>query len=140
MKSLYIAILILYLPLFCQGQNVSLTIGRGTDCFGRGACSITTENSNNYNATIVHKTNGKIILRIYRKKLRLEESHRILGEPITGKNRTTLQFVMEEALLLAPDIKQLISQVPSEQSVTLEARIYPTEITDEYIDITINNK
>jgi len=140
MKSLYIAILILYLPLFCQGQNVSLTIGRGTDCFGRGACSITTENSNNYNATIVHKANGKIILRIYRKKLRLEESHQVLGAPITGKNKTILQFVMEEALLLAPDIKQLISQVPSEQPVTLEARIYPTEITDEYIDITINNK
>jgi hypothetical protein len=139
MKSLYIAILILYLPLCCQGQNVSLTIGRGTDCFGRGACSITKENSNNYNATIIHKTNGKIILRIYRKKLGLEESHRVLGEPITGKNRTTLQFVMEEALLLTPDIKQLISQVPSEVPATLEARIYPTEITDEYIDVTINN-
>jgi hypothetical protein len=139
MKSLYIAILILYLPLFCQGQNVSLTVGRGTDCFGRGACSINTANSNDYNARVIRMANGKTILRIYRNKLSLEESHRVLGEPITGKNRTTVRFVMEEALLLTPDIKQLISQVPSEEPATLEARIYPTEITDEYIDVTINN-
>jgi len=140
MKSLYIAILILCLPLLCNGQNISLTIGRGTDCFGRGACSITTENSNNYNASIIHKTNGNIILRIYRKKLRLEESHRVLGEPITGKNRTTLQFVMEDAIPLTHDVIQLIYLTSSEQTVTLEARVYPTKITDEYIDITIFNE
>jgi hypothetical protein len=140
MKSLYIAILMLYLPLFCQGQNVSLTIGRGTDCFGRGACSITTENSNNYNADVIRMANGKTILRIYRNKLSLEESHRVLGEPITEKNKTTLQFVMENAISLTHDVKQLISQAPSEQPAMLEARNYPTKITDEYIDITIINE
>ena len=90
--------------------------------------------------TIYQKMTIKYLNLIDSNKLSLEESRRVLGEPITGKNRTTLQFVMEETIQLAHDVKQLISQTPSEQPATLEARIYPTKITDEYIDISIINE
>ncbi len=139
MKSFIITILLLWLPVFGLAQNVRITIGRGTNCFGRGACSISTESSKNYNAAFIQTANGASILRIYRQKLSKEEDDRVLGEPITSSNLNELEFTMEESLFLSEHIKQLTSPIRSKQLDSLKAGAYATFVTPNYIDITILN-
>jgi hypothetical protein len=137
MKSIIITLLLLWLPFSGPAQNVKITIGRGTNCFGRGACSISTESSKNCNAAFIQLANGSVILRIYRKKLSKEEDERVLGEPITSANLNVLKFTMEEPLYFFENIKQFTAPVRSKQLDSLKTGSYSTLITPNHIDITL---
>lgn len=137
MKSTITILLLVCLPVFGFTQNVKMTIGRGTNCFGRGACSISTENSNNYNANFVQNANGVTSLRIYRDKLTREEEDRVLGVPINSVNQNLLKFVMDEPLVLPENLKQLTAPTRSKQLDTLKQGTYQTVITAAYIDIKL---
>ena len=139
MKSTITTLLLVCLPVFGFTQNVKLTIGRGTNCFGRGACSISTENSNNYNANFVQNANGVTFLRIYRDKLTKNEEDRVLGVPINSVNQNLLNFIMDEPLILSENLKQLTSPIRSKQLDILKSGTYQTVITPSYIDIKLVN-
>jgi len=125
-------------------QEYRLEIGSRTGCTGRGICTITsptdptnkTAESTN-NASIIKAVNGSAILKVYREKLTKEESDRILGAPIISKSKETLEFTMEEALVLPEEISTQTAVTRSRQINVLEAKTYPTVITDAYINITI---
>ena len=137
MKLTIYLLLIMCLPPICNAQNANLTIGRGTNCFGRGACSITIENTNQYNATFIKKPDGTTLLRVYRQKLDKLDEDRILGNPITSLNMNTLKFKMEEEILIYPAIVQSYSTSNWKKIDKLKVGIYPTTITTNYIDILI---
>jgi len=140
MKLLYTTIFLLCLPLMSQAQNAIITIGRGTNCFGRGACSITTENTKSYNASFIHNSDGTTVLRIYRDKLSKEDEDRVLGEPITYSNKSSLQFELVETIFFSQNIKECTSSIKLKQLDSLSAKIYATKITSQFIDITIIDK
>lgn len=125
-------------PLICSAQNATITIGRGTDCFGRGACSITIENSNENNATFINKPDGTTILRILRLKLNKEDEDRILGEAISELNINELRFRMIEEIPIESSTELLPSSLRSKQIEKLKVGVYSTTITANHIDIEIS--
>lgn len=137
MKLPILLILLVFLPTLSQSQNATITIGRGTDCFGRGACSISTENSENYNSTLFQNPEGLIILRVHRSKLDQMEEDRIFGEPITPFNINHLQFEMVESISLDENVSFLTSTKKSDQISGISKGFYPTVISDQFVDIVI---
>lgn len=125
------------LPPISNAQNATITIGRGTDCFGRGACSITIEHSNEYNAAFIKNNDGTTTLRIYRQKLNKEDEDRIFGSPITEFNINSLNFRMEEEIPIHQVIEPLSSSANSKELDKLKIGVYATIITANYIDILI---
>jgi len=95
------------------------------------------KHTNRANVSFITTREGAIILRIHRDKLTKEEQDRILGVPIIPRSKNDLQFIMEKALPLPEDITALTSKTRSKQLTVLEAKSYPTIISDQYIDITI---
>ena len=120
-----------------DAQNATITIGRGTNCFGRGACSITIENSNEYNARFLKNLDGTTTLRIYRQKLNKQDEDRIFGNPITEFNINFLNFRMEEEIPISPAIAPLPSSQNSKELDKLKIGVYATTISSNYIDIHI---
>ncbi len=137
MKTIILIVLLTAIPVIGNSQNATITIGRGTDCFGRGACSINTENTENYNATLFRNSEGLTILRIHRNKLNQHEENRLLGKEITPLNMSLLKFEMLESISFVQEVRQLTSSNPDDQISGMEKGLYPTEITDQFIDIVI---
>lgn len=137
MKLTIYLLLVMCLPPICNAQNANLTIGRGTNCFGRGACSITIENTNQYNATFIKKPDGTTLLRVYRQKLDKQDEDRILGNPITSLNMNSLKFMMEEEIPINPAIIQSFPSSNSKKIDKLKVGVYSTTISTKYIDILI---
>ncbi|MEM7087099.1 MAG: hypothetical protein AAF489_13010 [Bacteroidota bacterium] len=135
----YLFLVMSFSPI-CNAQNATITIGRGTDCFGRGACSITIENSNEFNATFFKNHNGTTILRIYRDKLSKENEDRIFGNPITEFNMNSLNFQMEEEIPIHNTIEPSTSSTWPKELNRLKTGIYPTVITMNYIDVQVLNE
>ncbi len=144
MKPTLTTLFLVCLSSIAYSQEHRLEIGTRTGCSGRGICSIistpdpinkTTKNANN--ASIILTVDGSTVLRVYREKLTQEELDRILGTSILSKSKETSEFIMEEALPLPEEISALTATTRSKQIHILEAKTYPTVITEEYIDITI---
>jgi len=145
MKELKIIVFILFIGYTLSAQNATITVGRGTNCFGRGLCSITNTSISNSssqisNASFIIIKDSITVLRIYRDKLSKDESDRILGEPITSKNIDSLEFIMEEVLSIPTRMQQYTAVDNVQKIRALEIKTYPTEITEKYIDITITKK
>ena len=79
-------------------QNATITIGRGTNCFGRGPCSISIELTNNYNATFMQNPNGTTTLRVFRNKISQNKEHQLFGVTITDLNSSILKFRVDESM------------------------------------------
>jgi len=142
MKTIFITLFLVCISTIAFSQEHKATFGKYTGCLRAGGiCTIETpqisEAENTNNISFITTQEGATIIRIYRDKLTPDEQDQILGEPITLKNKSLLQFKMEEALPLPEQIKSLTSTTKSKQLTTLEAKTYPTVITDTYIDITI---
>ncbi|MEP0266823.1 hypothetical protein [Dokdonia sp.] len=143
MKTILITLFLVCNITIAFSQTTMITIGSRTGCTGRGICTITntpdTDNKtvNTNNASFIHIKEGTTVLRIYRNKLTQDEQDRVLGTSITSKNKDSLQFIMEEALSLSEQVTAIISITRSKQITELEAKTYPTIITEDYIDITI---
>jgi hypothetical protein len=135
-----------YLLIFCSctaiihGQNAKITIGRGTNCFGRGACSIElVENSKaaaTSNAVFDLKKN-QIVLRIFREKLNQDEHARLFGQPITSENNSSLQFIMDEAIDIPAGLKQHLFRSFGKTVHQMKKGTYTTNISKESIEITL---
>ena len=142
MKTL-IALFLVFINTIALSQEYNLDVGSRTGCTGRGICTISIppdgEKSIEANTSLVQNKKGAIIIRIYRDKLSQDEHDRILGEPINSKNKEQLQFVMDEALPLPEEIIAITSVTKSKQLAVLEAKSYPTNVTDQYIESTIIN-
>ncbi|MFC4634783.1 hypothetical protein ACFO3O_12750 [Dokdonia ponticola] len=144
MKLILTTLFLVYLSTSALSQEYRLEIGTRTGCSGRGICTITSTPNpvdktakNTNNASIILAANGSTVLRVYREKLTQEELDHILGGPIPSKGKEASEFIMEEALPLPEEIIAITATDKSKQLSVLEAKIYPTVITDEYIDITI---
>lgn len=144
MKSIFISLFLVCLSTSAFTQEHKASFGKYTGCLRAGGiCTIETppvsdnKTTNTNNMSFVTTKEGATIIRIYRDKLTLGEQDQILGIPITSKNKDSLQFTMEEALPLSDEIKAVTSNTKSKQISILEAKTYPTSITDKYIDITI---
>jgi len=120
-------------------QNASITIGRGTDCFGRGACSISSESKNNYNASFIQNDDGTTTLRIFRNKINQSVENKIFGVPITVSNFDSLRFILDDSVEIDPNLKSFTAKKQSAQLDSLKAGSYRTRITSEFIDILISN-
>lgn len=144
MKPTLTALFLVCLSTIAYSQEYRLEIGTRTGCSGRGICTITstpdqvdkTANNTN-NASIFLAVDGSTVLRVYREKLTQEELDHILRAPILSKSKEAPEFVMEESLQLPEEISVLTATTRSKQINVLEAKTYPTVITEEYIDITI---
>lgn len=144
MKPILPTLFLVCISTIALSQEYKASFGKYTGCLRAGGiCTIETPPlSNNKaiydnNLSFIRTEEGATILRVYRDKLTVEEHDRILGVPITSKNKNLLQFTMEEALPLPEEIKAVTSNKKSKQLAELEAKTYPTVITDNYIDITI---
>jgi len=140
MKFFIYLFIVMSLPTIGSAQNATITIGRGTDCFGRGACSITIENSSEYNATFLKNIDGTMTLRIYRLKLTKENEDRLFGVPITEFNIDSLNFRMEEEIPISSATELLPSSINAKELGKLKIGVYSTTITTSYIDIQILNE
>ena len=141
MKILYTLLLFISSSVLIQAQNATITIGRGTNCFGRGLCSITNTNnerSQEYNTSFIQIDTSIIVLRIYRDKLSKDQLDRIFGKPITSKNQDSLQFVLEESISIPQKLQKYTATDHLKQLAVLGIKTYPTKITKEHIDIIIN--
>ena len=140
MKVSIIILFLILLPLSLLAQDSILTVGRGTNCFGRGACSLTSiqnRDSNAINASFIYTADGKTLLRVYRNKLSKDDEIKLLGAAITARNKNTLTFLMEEPLQLTKEITELTSRIKSKQLQELAVGTYTTTISDQFIDIEI---
>ncbi|WP_299767069.1 hypothetical protein [uncultured Dokdonia sp.] len=142
MKSILTTLFLVCISTSALSQEYRAQFGSFTNCArqGRHLCSIeniSQKDVNRANASFITTEEGAIILRIHRDKLTKEEQDRILGAPITSRNKNDLQFTMEKALSLPEGITALTSKTRSKQLTILEAKSYPTIISDQYIDITI---
>lgn len=142
MKPIFTTLFLVCISTSALSQEYRAQFGSFTNCArqGRHLCSIESvsqKDNNRTNVSFITTKEGAIILRIHRDKLTKEEQDRILGMPITSRNKNDLQFILEEALPLPEDITALISKTRSKQLTVLEAKSYPTIISDQYIDITI---
>ncbi len=133
----YLLLLCLLVQSNLFAQDLTITIGRGPDCLGRGACDISAEKNATKNAEIITKNNGKIILRLFRKNLSRDEQNRILNQPITSVNQGSLKFQLENDLTISEKIKSLLPYSISNKLHSIKAKSYATEITPEFIDILI---
>lgn len=139
MKPTLTTIFLLCISTIALSQEYRIEIGSRTGCTGRGICTITnapnpmnkTAQKTN-NASIIQTKESTVILRVYRDLLTKEELDHILGMPITSKNKDSIQFTMEETLQLPEDIITGYKQIS-----ILEAKTYPTVISEEYVDIII---
>jgi len=145
MKPILTILFLVCIASSALSQEYKATFGKYTGCLRTGgictitnipsAISKTSENRNN--TSFIQTKEGATILRVYRNKLTQDEQDHILGTPITSKNKSSLQFIMEETLPLSKDIIAATSKIRSKQLTRLEAKTYPTVISDKYIDITI---
>ncbi|GGG37018.1 hypothetical protein GCM10011344_42350 [Dokdonia pacifica] len=145
MKPIFTTLLLVCTSTIALSQEHKATFGKYTGCLRTGGiCTIESPPVSDNKTTVVNNNisfitikEGATILRVYRDQLSQEELDQILGTPITSENKSSLQFIMEEALPLPEDIIALTSKTKSKQLTALEAKTYPTVITDNYIDITI---
>lgn len=143
MKRILTSLFLVCISTIAFSQTTTIIIGSRTGCTGRGICTITnTPNVDNKtininNASFIQIKENETILRVYISKLTQDEQDRILGIPITSKNKNSLQFVMEESILLSEEVRAITATTRSKQISVLEAKTYPTTITDEFIDIMI---
>ncbi|MEL6811450.1 MAG: hypothetical protein AAFP76_08960 [Bacteroidota bacterium] len=142
MKTLLSIILFIALSLSINAQNLRITIGRGTNCFGRGACSIELSSFESRNAAFLTNENGENILRIYREQLSLAEENNILEAPVqntsTGSNK--LKFVLNEPLLFPESIRHISTSKNGENLPFLPPGEYTTSVSRMFIDILLNNE
>ena len=144
MKPIFTTLLLVCISTIALSQEHKASFGKYTGCLRTGGiCTIETPSASNgktintNNISFITTKEGATVLRIYRDQLSQEELDQILGTPITSENKSSLQFIMEEALPLSEEIKVLTSNTKSKQLAVLEAKTYPTVITNNYIDITI---
>jgi hypothetical protein len=144
MKPTLTTLFLVCISTIALSQEYIIEIGSRTGCTGRGICTIesppdpmnrTTGNSTN--ASIIQTKEGATLLRIYREQITKEEQERMLGISIISNNKDVLKFTMKEALPLPEDIIAITAAKRSRQISVLEAKAYPTVISDTYIDITI---
>lgn len=151
MKTILSILFIGCLAQLCPAQTINtvqeievrITTGRRSGCFGSGMCTITKIDKNNRegqaNAVLITQKDGRSLLRIYRNNLTQQQETKLMGVQITASNKTTLQFIMEEALPLTTDIKTRTASTINKQLAILPVGSYPTIITEKYIDITLVN-
>lgn len=126
-------------------QEHKATFGKYTGCLRTGGiCTISSpptssKASEDNNISVLAKKDGSIILRIYREKLSKEDEYSIFNQDITDQSKNTLQFTMLEALPLSEKLTDTLPTQKSKQLTVIEAKEYPTTISDSYIDITIVN-
>lgn len=143
MKTILTALFLVCITSIALSQDHTLNLGNYPDCVRRGGnfCSMTTDRSemgsSDNNISFVHLKEGSTLLRIYREKLTQIEHDLILGEPITSVNINTLTFRLDHSFTFPDSIVEMTSNSKSKQIQTLEAKTYPTKITEKYIDITI---
>ncbi len=126
-----------------QENEIRITTGRRTGCFGSGMCTITKIDENNRqgqaNAILITKKDGSSLLRVYRDRISKRQETNLLGTTITAHNKNSLVFVMEEALPLSSEIKNMTSNLSSRQIQVLPVGNYETIITEKYINIILVN-
>ena len=144
MKTFFITLVLVCISTIALSQEYRATFGKYPDCLRRGGiCTITSTPSSSAiksitgNISFITQKDGAIILRVYRDKLTKEEQDIILGVPITSRTNNSLQFTMETAIALPKDDSALSATKSTKELSTLEAKTYPTIISDKYIDITI---
>lgn len=143
MKPILTTLFLVCIHTIALSQEYKATFGKKPTCNKHGGiCSIQSSNNQNKttnpnNVSFMYTKEGATILRIYREKLTKDEQDRILGTPILSKSKEASEFIMEEALPLPEEISRVTATDKSKQLTTLEAKTYPTVITEEYKDITI---
>lgn len=137
MKAFAIFIIIIGLFPVCNGQTVEITIGRGTNCFGRGTCSISTNRIKQFNASFLVANDGGLILRIHRNLLTQSEENRLLEEPIEPSNQNRLLLQLDDYLPFPESVQVLTAHHNSEYLSGLTPGRYRTGITEAFIDVIL---
>lgn len=118
------------------GQNLKLTFGRGTDCFGRGACSITQESRNFANAEIIEKR-GALWIRIYTSKLSATELDKLNFNHHESVRETFPLFTMEEDLIIPTAIQEQLSANLGKSLQTWKSGYYRIQKQGEFTEIQL---
>lgn len=144
MKTLFTTLVLVCISTIALSQEFRATFGKYPDCIRRGGiCTISNTSSTSTiksatgNISFITSKDGATVLRVHRDKLTKEEQDLILGAPITSNTKNSLQFTMEAAIALPTDNMVLSATKSTKQLTTLDAKTYPTTISDTYIDITI---
>ena len=144
MKTLLTTLVIVCTVTIAISQEYTATFGKNPTCNRAGGICTMKPNNNASksanNVSIVQTKDGATIIRVYRQRLTQDQENLIFGEPIRGDTRNNVQFVMHAAIDLPPEIVSATAVTKSKQVQQLEAKTYPTVITDKYIDITIAGK
>lgn len=143
MKIFLTTLLLVCLHTIAVSQEHTATFGKNPTCNRQGGiCTMQSGDSssksvNTNNVSIIQTKDGATVLRIHREQLTQDEEDRIFGVPIKSNTKGSLQFTMYEAIELPSEIIAETAVTKSRQAQQLEAKTYPTAITDKYIDITI---
>lgn len=146
MKNLLTTLFLVCLHTIAVSQEHTATFGKNPTCNRQGGiCTMQSGGSSSKsasanNVSIIQTIDGATILRVYREQLTQDEEDRIFGVPIKSNTKGSLQFTMYEAIELPSEIIAETAVTKSRQAQQLEAKTYPTAITDKYIDITIVQK
>lgn len=146
MKQLFTTLLLVCLHTIAVSQEHTATFGKNPTCNRQGGIctmqpgSSSSKSENVNNVSIILTKDGATILRIYRERLTQDEEDRIFGVPIVAETKNSLQFTMHEAIALPSEVVAETAVTKSRQLQQLEAKSYPTVVTDKYIDIIIAEK
>lgn len=146
MKPILTTLLLVCIQTIALSQEYQATFGKNPTCNRQGGIctmlpgSSSSKNANTNNVSVIQTKAGATIIRVYRERLTQEEEDRIFGVPLAAETKNSLQFVMHTAIELPPEIVRATAVTKSRQIQRLEAKTYPTVITDKYIDITIVGK
>lgn len=123
-------------------QNVSVTIGRGTNCFGRGACSIELRDAHDgriANARFILRKDA-LVLSIIRSRLSQDESDRVLGRPILSSNTKAEAFYMDESIEIPKVLRQELFRKYGIEINRWKTGTYAAKISEETIEIVFSAK